>query len=191
MESEVNSVVGATGSIYAIRRQLYKPLEEHALLDDFLVPMRIVLQGRRVIFVRSARAFDLSSVTAGQEFKRKVRTLAGNFQAVAMEKQLVNPLRNPVFFQFVSHKLARLAVPYFCIAALVSSALAPGIWFKTAFALQALFYVLGGLNLTPLRNAPPAKLFRVSWTFMVLNAAAVVGFWVFATGRARAVWKRG
>jgi poly-beta-1,6-N-acetyl-D-glucosamine synthase len=190
-ESAVASVVGATGSIYAVRRRLYQPLEPHTLLDDFLVPMRIVLQGYRVVFIRAARAFDLSSQTAKREFARKVRTLAGNFQAVAMEPRLLSARDNPVMFQFVSHKLMRLVVPYCCVAALVTSAFLPGPLYAAAFALQTIFYALGILNLTPLRTSPAATLFRISWTFMVLNAAAVMGLWVFLTGQERMVWRKG
>jgi poly-beta-1,6-N-acetyl-D-glucosamine synthase len=190
-ESAVASVVGATGSIYAVRRRLYQPLEPHTLLDDFLVPMRIVLQGYRVVFIRAARAFDLSSQTAKREFARKVRTLAGNFQAVAMEPRLLSARDNPVMFQFVSHKLMRLVVPYCCVAALVTSAFLPGPLYAAAFALQTIFYALGILNLTPLRTSPVATLFRISWTFMVLNAAAVMGLWVFLTGQERMVWRKG
>ena len=189
-ESAVASVVGATGSIYAVRRRLYQPLEPHTLLDDFLVPMRIVLQGYRVVFIRAARAFDLSSQTAKREFARKVRTLAGNFQAVAMEPRLLSARENPVMFQFVSHKLMRLVVPYCCVAALVTSALLPGPLYAAAFALQTIFYALGILNLTPLRTSPLATLFRISWTFIVLNAAAVMGLWVFLTGQERMVWRK-
>jgi cellulose synthase/poly-beta-1,6-N-acetylglucosamine synthase-like glycosyltransferase len=189
-ESAVASVVGATGSIYAVRRRLYEPLEPHTLLDDFLVPMRIVLAGYRVIFIRAARAFDFSSPTAKREFARKVRTLAGNFQAVAMEPRLLNARSNPVIFQFVSHKLLRLVVPYCCVAAWVTSALLPGPLYAAAFALQTLFYGFGMLNLTPLRNSPIATLFRISWTFMVLNAAAVMGLWVFVTRQERMVWRK-
>jgi cellulose synthase/poly-beta-1,6-N-acetylglucosamine synthase-like glycosyltransferase len=189
-ESAVASVVGATGSIYAVRRRLYEPLEPHTLLDDFLVPMRIVLQGYRVVFIRAARAFDLSSQTAQREFARKVRTLAGNFQAVALEPRLLSVRANPVMFQFVSHKLMRLVVPYCCVAALVTSALLPGPLYAAAFALQTIFYALGILNLTPLRTSPVATLFRISWTFIVLNAAAVMGLWVFLTGQERMVWRK-
>ena len=190
MESASGSVVGATGSIYAIRKRLYVPLPEHTLLDDFVVPMRIVLRGYRVVFERSARAYDISSATAAQEFARKVRTLAGNFQAVAIEKRLLDPFRNPVFFQFISHKLARLVVPYFCIAALASSGLTAGAFFRTLFALQLVFYCLGLLNLTVIGRTWIGVFTRVSWTFIVLNAAAVAGFWVFVTGRYRTVWRR-
>lgn len=189
-ESAVASVVGATGSIYAIRRELYTPLAPHTLLDDLVVPMRIVMAGRRVIFCRSARAYDLTSASAGHEFTRKVRTLAGNFQAVALEPRLLNPAANPVFFQFVSHKLLRLVVPYCCVGALVSSALVPGPVFAWLFWLQVAFYAAGLMSLTPLSRRGPGRVLRLSWTFVLLNAAAVAALWVFATGRDRVVWKR-
>jgi cellulose synthase/poly-beta-1,6-N-acetylglucosamine synthase-like glycosyltransferase len=186
-ESDAASAVGATGSIYAIRKALYKPLAEHTLLDDFLIPMRIVLQGYRVIFIRSAKAYDLSSSTAAQEFNRKVRTLAGNFQAAALEKQLLVPWRNKIFFQFVSHKLTRLLVPYFCVLALLASGLLAGGFFNFAFIAQVIFYAAGFLTLTPLGKTKIGAAVRVSWTFMVLNAAAVMGLVVFLTGRDRRI----
>jgi cellulose synthase/poly-beta-1,6-N-acetylglucosamine synthase-like glycosyltransferase len=189
-ESAAASVVGATGSIYAIRKSLFEPLAERTLLDDFIIPMRIVLAGYRVLFMRKARAYDSSAATAKKEFARKVRTLAGNFQAVALEPRLLHPGRNPVFFQFVSHKLARLAVPYFCVTALVASALVPGVFYAVLFWLQLLFVGGGLLARTPLGRAPMGRVFRLSWTFTVLNAAAVAGLWVFVTGRERAVWKK-
>lgn len=189
-ESAVASVVGATGSIYAVRRNLFVPLAPHTLLDDFLVPMRIVLAGYRVVFIRAARAFDLTSATAAREFSRKVRTLAGNYQAMLLEPRLLSVRANPVLFQFVSHKVLRLLVPYFCIAAWVASALLPGPFFAAAFALQTLFYLMGMLNLTPLRAARGAWMFRIPWTFIVLNAAAVMGLWVFLTRQERMVWRK-
>jgi cellulose synthase/poly-beta-1,6-N-acetylglucosamine synthase-like glycosyltransferase len=189
-ESAVASVVGATGSIYAVRRNLFVPLAPHTLLDDFLVPMRIVLAGYRVIFVRAARAFDLTSATSAKEFSRKVRTLAGNYQAMSMEPRLLSARQNPVLFQFMSHKVMRLLVPYFCVTAWVTSALLPGPVYAAAFAAQTLFYTLGLLNLTPMANARGAGLFRVPWTFIVLNAAAVMGLWVFLTRQERMAWKK-
>jgi hypothetical protein len=76
--------------------------------------------------------------------RRKVRTLAGNFQLLAQEPRLLVPGVNPVWLQFVSHKVARLLVPYALIAVLASSAvLASGSWFyAAAFAAQAAFYAL-------------------------------------------------
>lgn len=190
MESAVDSVVGATGSIYAIRRSLFRPVEENALLDDVLVPMRIVLDGYRVLFERRARAYDITSATAGQEFRRKVRTLAGNFQALAMEPRLLNPRRNRLFFQLVSHKLARLVVPYFFVLALISSAFSDGLFYTVVFWCQLASLATGLLHHTPLRNSLLGKVARMSWMFSVLNAAAVTALWVFLTGRERTVWKK-
>ena len=189
MESAVDSVVGATGSIYAIRRRLFVPLAPHTLLDDFLVPMRIVLSGFRVVFARAARAHDVASSTSAREFSRKVRTLAGNFQAVAMENRLINPLKNRVFFQFLSHKLMRLVVPYFCLGALAASALSSTPAIRLLFALQVFLYALGFLSLTSLGKSKLGAPARLAWTFIVLNAAAVMGLWVYTTGRDREIWK--
>lgn len=190
-ESAIASVVGATGSIYAVRRALYVPLAPNTLLDDFLVPMRIVLAGYRVIFLRAARAFDFSSATAAREFSRKVRTLAGNYQAVAMEPRLLDPRANPVLFQFVSHKLLRLVVPYFCLAAWITSAmLMQQPVYRVLFVVQTLFYTMGLLNLTPLKSARLAAMPRVSWTFTVMNAAAVAGLWMYLTRDENEIWRK-
>src|SRR5262245_35015705 len=78
LESEVGSTLGATGAIYAMRRSLWEPLPEEALLDDVLAPMRVVLAGRRVIFDDQATAFDYASEDSSTEARRKIRTLAGN-----------------------------------------------------------------------------------------------------------------
>lgn len=189
-ESAIASVVGATGSIYAVRRALYVPLAPNTLLDDFLVPMRIVLAGYRVVFLRAARAFDFSSATTSREFSRKVRTLAGNFQAVAMEPRLLDPRANPVLFQFVSHKLLRLVVPYFCLIAWVSSAMIDKPVYRALFIAQTLFYAIGLLNLTPLKPTRVTALVRVSWTFMVMNAAAVAGLWMYLTREEHEIWRK-
>src|SRR5207244_2295701 len=108
MESGVHSVVGATGAIYAIRRELYRDLRGDTLLDDVCTPMQILFQGKRVVFDPSAKAMDTVSCCPKAEFGRKVRTLAGNYQLVTQMPELLLPGRNPVFWQFCSHKLGRL-----------------------------------------------------------------------------------
>lgn len=143
-ESVVGSTLGVTGAIYAMRRWLWQPLPAETLLDDVLGPMRVVLRGYRVTFDGFARAFDETAKTASAEMRRKVRTLAGNYQLLAQEPRLLVPGVNPVWLQFVSHKVARLLVPYALIALVTSSAvLAPRHWFYAlAFAAQAGFYAL-------------------------------------------------
>ena len=132
-ESAVDSTLGATGAIYAMRRPLFHPLPADTLLDDVLAPMRVVLAGYRVVFNERARAFDRAAADADAEARRKIRTLAGNFQILALEPRLLLPIRNRVWLQYVSHKLGRLVVPYALLAIFVASvALAATHWFYTA-----------------------------------------------------------
>jgi biofilm PGA synthesis N-glycosyltransferase PgaC len=149
-ESRVWSTLGATGAIYAMRRSLWQPLPAETLLDDVLAPMRVVLGGKRVIFEDRAQALDRVARDGDAESRRKTRTLAGNYQVLALEPRLLLPVVNPVWLQFVSHKLGRLIVPWALLAALLSSAaLAPRKWpYGLALLVQLCFYglaIVGGL----------------------------------------------
>jgi cellulose synthase/poly-beta-1,6-N-acetylglucosamine synthase-like glycosyltransferase len=143
-ESLVWSTLGATGAIYAMRRSLWQPLPAGTLLDDVLAPMRAVLAGSRVVFEERARAFDRTSADAPAESRRKVRTLAGNYQILAQEPRLLLPFVNPVWLQYLSHKVGRLLVPWALAGALfASTALMFDGWiYALAFATQAVFYGL-------------------------------------------------
>ena len=143
-EAIVGSTLGVTGAIYAMRRALWQPLPPDTILDDVLGPMRVVLRRYRVIFDRTAVAFDEAAQDAATETRRKVRTLAGNYQLLRLEPRLLVPFLNPVWLQFVSHKLGRLLVPYALVATLASSAwLAPtSTWYAAALAAQVAFYGL-------------------------------------------------
>ena len=90
-ESRANSTVGATGAVYAIRRELFERIPDDTLLDDVLIPMKIISRGYRVLFEPGARAYDLAAASPRQEFVRKVRTIAGTFQLFARERWLFNP----------------------------------------------------------------------------------------------------
>lgn len=143
-ESLVWSTLGATGAIYAMRKTLWRPLPHDTLLDDVLAPMRAVLAGKRIVFDERARAFDRTSPDAAAESRRKVRTLAGNYQILAHEPRLVVPFLNPVWIQYVSHKIGRLLIPWALAGALLASALLmfDGWFYASAFAVQAAFYSL-------------------------------------------------
>jgi poly-beta-1,6-N-acetyl-D-glucosamine synthase len=145
LESAIASTLGATGAIYAIRRSLWQPLPADTILDDVLTPMRVVMAGYRVVFNDRARAFDRAAMDADAEARRKVRTLAGNYQLLKLEPRLLLPWRNPVWLQFLSHKLGRLAVPYALLTLLAASiALSNGAFYATALAGQVGFYLLAG-----------------------------------------------
>ena len=122
-ESRLDSTVGVTGAIYALRRSLYRALDPCTILDDVAIPMEVVRAGYRVVFERKARAFDHAPDNAEHEYRRKVRTLAGNYQLVVLHPEILYPHRNRLFWQFVSHKLLRPVVPWCLLALMLTSAI--------------------------------------------------------------------
>src|SRR5215207_8918510 len=143
-EGAIWSTLGATGAIYALRRSLWQPLPTETLLDDVLAPMRAVLSGWRVVFEEQATAEDSTAPDAAAEARRKRRTLAGNYQILAQAPRLLVPFANPVWLQYLSHKVGRLLVPWALLAVFVTSAaLAATSWiYAAAFVAQAAFYGL-------------------------------------------------
>jgi cellulose synthase/poly-beta-1,6-N-acetylglucosamine synthase-like glycosyltransferase len=190
-ESRVASTVGATGAIYAIRRSLFVPLPEDSILDDVLIPMRIVRRGSRVLFEPAARAFDRAPATAREEFSRKARTLAGNFQLLFRETWLLNPIGNPLWVQTVSHKGLRLLGPVLLVAVLTSNLFLfgrPG--YRLGLLAQATFYagaVLGG-TLRGRKGRLP--FFSLPYAFCLLNGAALVGAFRFFASRQPVTWNK-
>jgi cellulose synthase/poly-beta-1,6-N-acetylglucosamine synthase-like glycosyltransferase len=111
-EARVHSTVGVTGAIYAMRRILWTPLPPGLILDDVYLPLRLILEGWRIGFTDRAIAYDTRRFKPEQEFRRKVRTLTGNIQVCAWLPDVLHPFRNPVWLQFLCHKLLRLLTPY-------------------------------------------------------------------------------
>ncbi len=191
-ESRVDSTVGATGAVYAIRRELFAPIPEDTLLDDVLIPLHIVRRGYRVLFEPAARAWDRVAASAEEELARKVRTLAGNFQLFWRAPWLLDPRRNRIWLATVSHKGLRLLGPVLHAGAFVASAALAGVssFYAAVLVAQAAFYgmALGG---HATRNAPRRNtLLSVPYVVCLLNWATVVGFFRFCTGRQRATWAR-
>lgn len=188
MESRTGSVVGATGAIYAIRRRLHIPLPPDTILDDVLTPLSIVRQGYRCIFEGGAVAFDTFSKGTEQEWQRKVRTLAGNWQLVSLLPGLLIPWRNPCWWRFVSHKLMRLIVPFALLILLVSTVLHAGVFYRVALLLQCQFYALA-LAAYLMPGLRKSRIASLVYFFIVMNAAAVAGFCCWLMGRSGSVWK--
>jgi hypothetical protein len=189
LESESGSVVGATGALYAVRRNLLVPVPEGTILDDVYIPMHVARQEKRVIFDGRARAWDSPNLGGGLEFSRKVRTLSGNYQLVQLAPWLITS-RNPLLGRLVSHKLLRLPVPFALTAMLIASLWLNGVVYRVALVLQLAFYTLGLLALA--RLPKPGVIGRAAdaaATFLVLNTAAVVAFANFVAGR-KTVWSR-
>ncbi len=191
-EATFRGMVGVTGPIYAIRKADMLPLPEGILLDDMWVPMRLRLQGRRILFAKEAIAHD-DAFGDKREYGRKVRTLAGNYQLFTLLPALLVPFKNPSWFEVFSHKVLRLVCPWALLALLFASLFAaanPGaaltpvdrfiIW--PLVAGQAAFY------LAALLGDAAGRIGSLARTFVVLNSAAVVGLYRFLSGAQRVTW---
>jgi len=185
-ESRLFSTTGATGALYAIRRDQWVPHRADVLLDDFETPVHLLRKGLRTVFEPAAQAFDEAESEARGEFRRKVRTLAGNYQSFRRHPWLFDPRQNPVWWQFLSHKVFRLLVPYALIGALVAAALGDTAFLRTMLILQLLFYAAGLAGLAGIRG----RVTGFVSTFLQLNAAAVIGAWRYLTGGSSVRWRR-
>ncbi len=187
-ESRLHSMIGATGALYAMKRSYIRELPSDIILDDIYQPLNAVRRGKRAVFCQNAFIYD--RVEDRREYDRKVRTLIGNFQLVAMNRWILS-LESPIVFQFLSHKMFRLFVPYAFLLMLVSSAiLAVNSWaWLVVFLLQVLVYsYASGLLLWNRRVNNRFASFI--YTFSVLNLAAVEALIRFLSGRYTVKWKK-
>jgi len=186
LEAATGSVVGATGAFYAVRRELVPEVPTETILDDVFIPMNVAKQGYRVIFDARARAWDSPDLGSGREFRRKVRTLTGNYQLLQLAPWLLRR-ENPLRFDFISHKLVRLAVPFALLALFLASCFLPGWFYRAAFWLQLAGYGVALLGWTGWNLGPLSRLADAACTLVVLNAAAMMAFANYVTGQ-RAEW---
>lgn len=188
LESETGSVVGATGSLYAARRALIPKVPAGTLLDDVYIPLVIARGGSRVLFEPNGRAWDNVVDEASTEFRRKVRTLTGNFQLIRLAPWVINPFQ-PLWFRFVSHKLSRLAVPWLMIVALILAALVRDALSLVYVCGFALLVVGAGVAAVTRNGGVVSRICNVAQAFVVLNAAAAMAFVNFMTNR-YGVWQQ-
>ena len=183
LESETGSAVQASGALYAIRRELVESIPKGLLADDMYIPLMAVRSGKRIVLERSVIAYDRPEDTDQEEFWRKVRTLTGNYQLVRLAPWLLT-FKNPILFEFVSHKMLRLFMPIFLAVLFITTAVVRSGIYGFALYLQILFYCLAALGLYH-KN----KITSVAHTFVLLNAAASLALLNFVTGR-QPVWRR-
>jgi cellulose synthase/poly-beta-1,6-N-acetylglucosamine synthase-like glycosyltransferase len=178
-EARLHSCIGVTGAVWAMPRALWVPLPAGLILDDLFTPMRLVLAGHRIAFSERARAIETRTSQAGNEYRRKVRTLTGVLQLCAWLPGVLSPFSNPVWAQFVAHKLLRLLTPYLVIAA------AAGIMVEVAAvigpaAAAALVLAPLGIACVPKRTGLPRMLregLLMQTAVVVAAANGVVGRW--------------
>jgi cellulose synthase/poly-beta-1,6-N-acetylglucosamine synthase-like glycosyltransferase len=175
-EGLAGSTVGATGAFYAVRKDLLLPLPEGTILDDIYIPFQVARKGSRVIFDRRAVLWDDSTPTRKQEFRRKVRTLAGTYQLLLVAPWVLTSA-NPLRLRFVCHRLLRLLVPFALLGVFVSAVwLRQGIY-ELALVLQVVLYTLAALSALRAQVGFLSRMSNISLAFVLLNtAAAVAGF---------------
>jgi cellulose synthase/poly-beta-1,6-N-acetylglucosamine synthase-like glycosyltransferase len=188
-ESLSGSTIGVSGALYAIRRPLFQALPADTVLDDVLVPMQASRRGVRVLFDPRALAWDRPSEQPAQEQRRKIRTLAGNYQLLQLAPWLGSPQLNPLWFRFVCHKLLRLLAPWLLVLlTLTSSVLAtrhlPCAVALAGLVISSLLVLMARLRLLASSWLPV----RLSVAFFYLNLYAAKALLTFARNRRLHLW---
>ncbi len=178
-ESRLGWSHAASGAIYAIRTKLFRPLPAGLLLDDVYTPLQVVRSGARIEVAADAIAFDRVGRELRGEFRRKLRTLTGNWQLLAHLPWLLNPIGNPLFFAWLSHKFVRLLAPWALLLALVAAALSTHPLAQLAFVLQVAAYLLALSAIFAPRLACRIPLASTAGSFLTLNAAALLSLPVY------------
>jgi cellulose synthase/poly-beta-1,6-N-acetylglucosamine synthase-like glycosyltransferase len=199
MDSEIYTTVGAAGEIFAIRTSLFKEVEPDSLLDDFMMSMRIAIDGYKIKYVPEAYATETSSANVKEELKRKVRIAAGVIQSIFRLKQALNPFHNFIlFFQYFSHKFLRwIAVPialpviYFLNYFLVfrNDFLTCNIY-EWLFWIQTIIYLMALFGWVFQSNNIKLKIFFVPYYIFIMNYAMWLGFFRYMKGKQTVNWER-
>jgi cellulose synthase/poly-beta-1,6-N-acetylglucosamine synthase-like glycosyltransferase len=189
-ESEIGSMIGVDGALYAIRRDLFEAPAADTILDDMAIPMAAVRAGRRVIFEPLAIAHEHGSDSAREEFARKSRVIAGAVQFLSRPDSDVPWNRKQVMFSLVSHKGLRWLSPAFGACAFAASLVLAQT--STAYAVavtaQLSLLVFGIAGCIPVLRR--TSLVAIAHYFCLVQAAAGVGFVRGLSGRQSVLWRR-
>jgi len=199
-DAELYSVVGAAGELFAIRTELFQKVEKDTLLDDFIISLRIAMNGYTIQYDPEAYAIENSSVDVKEELKRKIRIAAGGIQSIVRLSPLLNIFKyGTLSFQYISHRvlrwtLAPLALPLIFILNLI---IANNYSFSNyeniyviLFFLQVLFYVLA-LSGWYLENKKiRLKALFIPYYFFIMNYAMYLGFGRYLKGKQTVNWER-
>ena len=190
-ESQFRGVPGATGALYAIRKSLFQRIPQNTLLDDVVIPMRSIVQGARCVFEPNAIAWDTPSQSLAHEAIRKRRTIAGAAQLVVNHPGWLLPWRNPIWFEYVSHKVFRLASPILLITVAITNALLlDHPLYRVLGLLHIGFYTSAAIGWFCQRTGRPALLFGLQFMFLTLNWTTLVALGDAIRGRFLVTWQR-
>lgn len=193
-ESELGSTVTVDGGMYALRKELFRTLPSDTILDDFIIGMNVALAGKRVLYDPSAIATENATMDVWQEFRRKVRIVAGAFRELLRGQGVPGPFRPQLLWSYLSHKVLRWLVPWCLLVILgVNIALAwrpgPDLVAIALLLAQVAFYGCALIGLTRANARWPAVV-GVPFYFCMVNTAAWLGALRGVTGIERVTWKK-
>jgi cellulose synthase/poly-beta-1,6-N-acetylglucosamine synthase-like glycosyltransferase len=190
-EGKRGAVMGANGGLYAIRRSLFEALPPSTIVDDFVIPMRILEKDYKVIYEPEALAHEETTEDYDKEFGRRARIAAGNFQSLRLVPGLLSPLAGFPAFAFWSHKVLRWCAPALMALALVANLfLLHSLFYQVLLAGQVVFYTLAYLGKRGALRGSAHRVASVAYYFVTMNWAIAVGFWRFLRNTQRAAWDR-
>lgn len=189
LENRLNCVLGANGGVYAVRRSLYRPLENW-IVEDFQLPMEIRFAGHRVVYDPEAIGTEEAAPSLAAEYGRKVRIGAGAFQTLLKNPTFLNPFAGMPFFAYFSHKVLRWLVPLFLLALLAASMLLFSAHpvYVLALVAQVFLYLFAFAGYLRQRAGRPAGIFSVAYYFVVMNLALLHGMLRYLSGRQKVMW---
>jgi cellulose synthase/poly-beta-1,6-N-acetylglucosamine synthase-like glycosyltransferase len=189
MEARLGATLTASGAIYALRRECFRPLTPDVVIEDFVVPMRARQLGYSVVCDPEAIALEYAAPTVSGEFTRRVRLAGGSFRAM---KELVGIRLNPITsLALASHKLLRWVVPFLLILAFVSNVfLITSRFYLAVFICQVACYLWGCLGFKFRAQLRHVRFGLVGYFWLAMNLAFLVGFWRFLFGRHGSPWQR-
>lgn len=191
-ESAITSLIGVSGCCYAVRKELYEPID-HDLMSDFVVAQMIYKKGKRVVYEPQALSYEETSVTSKDEFRMRVRVCVRTLYGLWRMRGVLNPFRYGFFaFQLISHKIARYAVPVFMILLMLSNALlyalTLSLFYGATLLFLLLFFVCAFVGLLS-RRKKHLLIFYVPFYFCITNGALLVGIVYFLQGKNLVTWK--
>jgi cellulose synthase/poly-beta-1,6-N-acetylglucosamine synthase-like glycosyltransferase len=189
-EGLLGASMGAFGGFYSIRKKLFTPLPSNAYSnDDLLIPLNIVRKGYRVLFDNLAYSYEDTASSITDEFRRRVRIGAGNFQSFFLLLDLLNPRRGVVFWLYFSHKVLRWFSPFLLLCLLVSNILLTGAApFDVLCYCQYMFYSFAGVGYGVYRLKKTIPVVLPAYHFVSMNIALLFGFIHFIRGIKSATW---
>lgn len=200
LDTELYSVVGAAGELFAVRTHLFGEVEKDTLLDDFIVSLRIAANGYRVIYEPNAYASERPSFSIQEEMKRKIRIAAGGFQSIARLDYLWNIFRYGLLsFQYVSHRAMRWAVAPFCLPLIlllnlilffVDTNLIKQPTYQLLMLAQIAFYLMAIIGYYLENKKIRVKVLFVPFYFSFMNYCAIKGYFRYRNGLTSGIWEK-